>query len=653
MKPGLSKPPRKLILIAAPIALALLTALAWLGIPALRQRLAPVIEQPPTQAAFETIENTATASLTPTLQEVTPSPLPPTATPSATTISVSMPSAGSAIDNLNAQGILILSMRDGDFIHLFAYHPVFLPLTRLTNTPWDDIAPAISPDGKRLVFSSRQNGYWDLYMLDLATGMRTRLTDTPDFETSPTWAPDGQWIAYQHFDGADLDVELLPLNDPANGIIRLTDSGGMDYNPAWSPQGRQIAFVSNRSGEEEIWIADLDKVEGRFTNLSQNPNSRDHHPAWSRDGSRLAWSTSKGGTNRVMIWEPGADKAPMQLSAEASRVIWSPDGSQLMSEFRGPNQVDLTAYSPSIGRITLPPIPLPGAIYGMEWVPGPLPAKLLDAILQGDQTPPPVLYRPVLNKFPIAPAGRLSLVPLEDVTAPQAMLHDEADEAFNDLRKQIGIEAGWDALSTLENAFVAVTTPNDPANEDEWLYTGRSFALNPLLMSAGWMAVAREDFGGQTYWRIYLKARYQDGSMGMPVTETMFDLNARYSGNTRWYEDGGRPIPAPAGYWVDLTEIAARFGWERLPSQTSWRTFYPSIRFNQFTITSGMDWHAAMVQIYPAEALVTNTPQPTYTPLDTVTPATPAPSNTPTLIPSATPIPTRRPTWTPLPNFSP
>ena len=141
--------------------------------------------------------------------------------------------------------------------------------------------------------------------------------------------------------------------------------------------------------------------------------------------------------------------------------------------------------------------------------------------------------------------------------------------------------------------------------------------------------------------------------MGMPIYQTIWDMNARYSDNTRYYEQGGRPLPAPPGYWIDLTELAARYGWERLPSRTSWRTYYPSIRFNQFVITGGLDWNAAMAEIYPPEALMTITPYPTYTPLPSMTPENPVEPDPPTLTPTPTPYPTRRPTWTPLPNFSP
>ncbi|MBI4926935.1 MAG: hypothetical protein HY835_04160, partial [Anaerolineae bacterium] len=183
-------------------------------------------------------------------------------------------------------------------------------------------------------------------------------------------------------------------------------------------------------------------------------------------------------------------------------------------------------------------------------------------------------------------------------------------------------------------------------------YTGRAFAINPLILSAGWITTAREDFNGQTYWRIYLKARFQDGSAGTPITRPVWDLNARFTGDPSSYEQGGKPAPAPEGYWIDLTELAQRYGWDRLPSRPNWRAFFPGIRFNQFAIRGGLDWKRAMAEIYPPEALVTSTSMPTYTNTPTVTPT---PSRTPrvtrptnTLTPSITPTPTnaRRPPLT-------
>ena len=55
--------------------------------------------------------------------------------------------------------LIILSMTEAGYAHLYAYSPDSLPLTRLTDDPWDDITPALSPDGKWIAYASRRNDY--------------------------------------------------------------------------------------------------------------------------------------------------------------------------------------------------------------------------------------------------------------------------------------------------------------------------------------------------------------------------------------------------------------------------------------------------------------------------------------------------------------
>src|SRR5687767_15475692 len=81
----------------------------------------------------------------------------------------------------NAQETVILSYEEDGYAHLFAYIPGELSLTRLTSETSDDIAPAPSPDGKKIAFASNRSGFWDLYLLDMSSGEFTQLTDTPDY----------------------------------------------------------------------------------------------------------------------------------------------------------------------------------------------------------------------------------------------------------------------------------------------------------------------------------------------------------------------------------------------------------------------------------------------------------------------------------------
>ncbi len=615
------------------LLIANMAIFAFVGVPALRK--AGLLESEGAHAEAP--------SPTPTR-----SPLPeeqPAAAATTPAPAFEMPAPGT----LQEDGVVILSMRDGNFDHLFAYHPLHLPLTRLTNNNWDDITPAVNPDGSKLAYASRRNGYWDIYVLDLSDGSLTRVTDTPEYDASPSWSPDGQWLAYESYTNGNLDLYVRSFADLTQPPVQLTNSLGADMSPSWSPAGRQIAFVSDRGGGMDIWVALLDQTDGRFTNISHDRESQDSRPAWSPDGRYLAWSSEKDGVSTLLVWDsqnPGA--APLR-AGNGDLPVWRPDGRVLLTTAHLPNESAIEGYIPANGALLYPLNPLPGQVNGMDWKSGRLPELITQLSLSPDAASSAApLWQPSLSTDPMPPGGRFGIIPLNDVVAPYPYLHDAVDESFNSLRWQVGSETGWDLLSSLENAYVPLTEPPTPGTEMNWLLTGRGIAVNPMPMYAGWMLMSKEDYDGQVYWRVYLKARYQDGSQGRPLSAPPWDINARYTGDPVAYENGGKPAAIPAGYWVDFTEVAYRYGWERLPALTNWRTYYPGTRFNQFILRDGLDWNNAMAEVLPPEALVTATFVPTYTLTATPIPAvknlnTPTPPAPPTL------QPTIRPTWTPQP----
>jgi TolB protein len=552
-----------------------------------------------------------------------------------------------------SQPLVLFAYEEDGYAHLFAYSPDQFPLIRLTSGAWDDITPAASPDGRLVAFASNRNGFWDLYTLELGTGTLTQLTDTPQYEGAPAWSPDGSFLVYETYLNDNLEIVVGPADAPATNIIQLTDAPDADAAPAWAPGGRAIAFGSGG----EIILADLDKTGAdRFSNLSNTELVAETHPVWSPDGTRLAWAaTGQGvGRNGIYLWDATRPTIPAVWLGDGDHPTFSPSGDQVITTVPAPNETFLMRYALN-GAPLQPLTPFPGRLHGLAWANLVVPASFTEIYASAAQLTPAPLW--AVSGEPVNTGNgqqRWTVIDLPDVQAPYPQLHDLADEAFNALRRRVIEEAGWDALASLENAFVPLTTTLDPGFEESWLYTGRAFAINSLMTNAGWMVAVREDFGAQTYWRLYLRAQLQDGSQGLPLHDQPWDLGARYNLDPKAYDQGGAFSPVPPGYWVDVTTLAAQYGWEREPALPNWRSFYRGARFTEFVLTNGLDFYAAMLQLYPPDVLVTPTRflPPTNTPTRTPT-VTPTPTVTRTRRPTLTPSPTRTPTITPTPSVTP
>jgi TolB protein len=560
------------------------------------------------------------------------------------------------------KNILFLSMEENGYAHLFIQNLDDLPLTRITYGSWNDIAPALSPDRTQLAFASDRNGYWNLYVMDLKNGKITQVTDSPEYDSSPSWSPDGEWLVFETYINENLEVAVVSVNDRSQPVIPITVDLSADHSPVWAPDGRHVAFVSSRGGDSDIWLADLDLTGAdRYQNLSNTPLASESHPLWSKDGAQLMWPSASqtAGFSGLYIWDANEPTRAARWVSDGSWGVWNETTDQIVTVTSAPNQQYLSSYDVN-GTLLLPPTPLQGNVRGLAWGQTELPSPLPDSFSEAAINTPSILWSPILTPVGDIPNQRWYVVPLDNVQAPYPQLHDLVDEAFIALRARLIVETGWDPLASLENAFVPLTSPLEPGLEEDWLYTGRAFAINSLMSNAGWMVTIREDIGAQTYWRLFIRATVQDGSLGEPIHNAPWNLSARYELDPRTYEQGGAYAPVPAGYWVDVTSLAQAYGWERLPSLPNWRTYYGGTRFTEFALPNNLTWYAAMLELYPPEALLTPTrvlppsltPTKTYTPTPTFTMtrtprATLTASNTPTI--TFTPSPTATATLTPTP----
>jgi TolB protein len=120
-----------------------------------------------------------------------------------------------------------------------------------------------------------------------------RLTRNRFSDASPVWSPDGKRILF--VSNRDGDDELFVMDADGRNVKQLTRNRSSDLTPQWSPDGRTIAFASDRArrNEHEIWTMRADGSRAkRLLSTANHPRWQDFQfsPAWSADGSRLVFS---------------------------------------------------------------------------------------------------------------------------------------------------------------------------------------------------------------------------------------------------------------------------------------------------------------------------------------------------------------------------
>jgi TolB protein len=550
----------------------------------------------------------------PTRLEQAPSPSPTEPEPPTPTIEATIPPTPTATAILPAAsgttsfpGLIVVAMAEAGYSHLFAYHPENLPLTRLTYGEWDDVQPTLSPDGSQVAFVSHRGGQWDIFVLDLASGALIQVTYDRAYDGHPAWSPDGLWLAYEKYIDDNLDIYMQPV-DGSIAETRVTYYGAADFEPAWHPGGTRIAFTSTRTGAHDIMIADLEKLgtEEAITNFTYNATVNQRHPVWSPDGSQLAYTALHDGYPGIYLTDYAQGPASARYINAGTQIAWAPGGAHLLVLQVAVDSTFLAILDAAGKTYQLPPFMLSGRIAQISWGPDSLPETLPADIQTAAQVDAGAGWQLQLTPDAGTLYGRQNVIEIPDLNAPYPAFSPMAVEPFYALKDRTAAELGWDLLSDLENAFIPISTALPPGHSQDWLYTGRAFALNSVLIDADWILVTREDFGSQTYWRVFVKTRFQDGSQGRPLTDFPWDFSARWTGNTTAYEEGGTQLSViPSGYWLDFTALAGDYGWERFPALYNWRSYYQGTRFNVFAITSGLDWEDAMLQLWPLESFDT------------------------------------------------
>lgn len=186
-------------------------------------------------------------------------------------------------------------------------------VVNLTQSGGDDLQPAVSPDGRRIAFSSGRNGNLDIYVMDANGSNLTQVTSSRGFDEWPAWSPDGGTLAFVSDRDGNTEIYTVPVGGGPEQ--RLTDHPADDWPAVWSPDGRRLLFASNRDGNWNLFLLEL--AGGTVTRLTSDPGD-EREPAWSPDGQTLAFAQYNGNN-----WDVFTAPAPLGAPAEISRSQWT------------------------------------------------------------------------------------------------------------------------------------------------------------------------------------------------------------------------------------------------------------------------------------------------------------------------------------------
>jgi serine/threonine protein kinase/Tol biopolymer transport system component len=193
--------------------------------------------------------------------------------------------------------------------------------------------PKLSPDGKKLSLTVFRDGNWDVWVYDLDRDVATRLTFNDGYEGDQVWSPDGQYLEFtsdkdgrenpyrKRADGSgeeerlaeidhdfwatswspdgkwilgeiqaeNFDLWAVPADGSGEPVVFLA-TPFFERFPAISPDGRWVAYMSDESGQPEIYVRPFPAAGGKW----QVSDGGGSWPAWSRDGSELFFRSQDG-----------------------------------------------------------------------------------------------------------------------------------------------------------------------------------------------------------------------------------------------------------------------------------------------------------------------------------------------------------------------
>ena len=183
----------------------------------------------------------------------------------------------------------------------------------------------ISPDGKRVVFAARG----ELFTVPAEHGQTRQINRSPSArEIDATWSPDGRWIAYLSDASGEYEIYIV-AQDGSAAPRRITNDGQVwRFPPVWSPDSRKLAY-----GDKNQRLSFVDIRNGTVTEIDHSTLNDIVDYSWAPDSRHIAYVKSNASNTGNNIWLyqlAGGDRA--QLTSDDTddlNPVFDPQGRYL------------------------------------------------------------------------------------------------------------------------------------------------------------------------------------------------------------------------------------------------------------------------------------------------------------------------------------
>ena len=200
--------------------------------------------------------------------------------------------------SISPDGVRVVAWSNDQDNDLWAWDFGRMTLTRLTFAPGSEISAQWSPNGRDLFFASEGEGGRNLFRQAAdGLGPMERLTQSPNIQTPTALSPDGKRLIFtETAPKTGEDVMQVDLNTLA--VIPLVQSPLSERNGVVSPDARWLAYEGNDSGQFEVYVRPYTAVHSGRWQVSTDGGTR---PLWSHDGQELFYVSPAGSILAVRV----------------------------------------------------------------------------------------------------------------------------------------------------------------------------------------------------------------------------------------------------------------------------------------------------------------------------------------------------------------